>query len=444
MRSRTPSVVLSLAPRSLKRDGRAGVAQELAGRHQPGGRAPCAHHERRRPGDQRAVEVEERRARTAPTIRGPHRRGPSSSAHAGSSGRWCRRRPSLITALDRVLPARAASGSPRCRQRSGRRPRAARRRAAGRPRRRRPSSTPGLQLGAQRRPRRLVVGRRLDRAARPPRRARTRRGARRGRRRRACPRTTVSWSLVSSRATLDRAIGPARRGEVGDRAQRRGAAPRTARSCAARRRARPAARPAPRPDAGQEPLEHEPRRREPADDEPRRHGRRAGHRRHVVAGVEHGPHQPLAGIADPRRAGVGHDRDVAAVAEHLEHLGDPRRLGVLVARPPGGRRAMPACCEQPPGAPRVLAADEGGRRRAPRRPRRQVAEVADRAWRRGRDGRARPLSHRLRPSPSAPSRSSTTSPIDRPHRSNAPASASITHAALHTGTRAGGGPSASS
>ena len=65
-------------------------------------------------------------------------------------------------------------------------------------------------------------------------------------------------------------------------------------------------------------------------------------------------------------------------------------------------------------------------------PRRQVAEVADR--RGDQHQRPRPaLSHRRRPLGVGPSRSSTTSPIDRPHRSNAPASASITHAAFGTG-----------
>ena len=58
---------------------------------------------------------------------------------------------------------------------------------------------------------------------------------------------------------------------------------------------------------------------------------RSGDRADRVAGVDHRPHDPLARIGDAGRAGVADDRHLAAVAEHLEHVGDAGELGVVVA-----------------------------------------------------------------------------------------------------------------
>ena len=52
---------------------------------------------------------------------------------------------------------------------------------------------------------------------------------------------------------------------------------------------------------------------------------------HLVAGVEHGPHQPLARIADAGHPGVGDHGHVTPLAEDVEDLADPRQLGVFVA-----------------------------------------------------------------------------------------------------------------
>ena len=175
----------------------------------------------------------------------------------------------------------------------------------------------------------------------------------------------------------DRAVG-ARAPRRGRRAcARPGAAPRRGRSCAARRPARRAARRGP-PGPRQEALEDEAARRQPARHERGDHRRRPGHRRHLVAGVERGAHEPLAGVADAGRAGVGDDGDVAAVAEHVEHLADAGRPRCARCRPPGGRRGRRRAAAGGPcaGCPRSRSASASAS--ALDGPWRQVAEVADR------------------------------------------------------------------
>ena len=70
MRSRTAADLSSLGPAHLEQHRRHTVASELAGPEQPGTSRRGGEHERRRAGDQRAIEVEERRAR--PTRRHRH------------------------------------------------------------------------------------------------------------------------------------------------------------------------------------------------------------------------------------------------------------------------------------------------------------------------------------------------------------------------------------
>ena len=200
------------------------------------------------------------------------------------------------------------------------------------------------------------------------------------------------------------------------------------------RRPRRAARRGP-PAAGQEALEDEPgRRRGPLTTRRTTSAAGPGHRGHLVAGIDGGPTNRPPGSEIAGVPGVGDERDVVALAEHLEHLGGPRRLGVLVGHGQAGA-ADPGVLQEAAGAAGVLAADEGGVAERLDRPRRQVAEVADRASRRGPAGRRRPSdrtpAHGRRPA--SPSRSSTSSPIDRAQRSNTPAWASITHAASGRG-----------
>ncbi len=108
----------------------------------------------------------------------------------------------------------------------------------------------------------------------------------------------------------------------------------------------------------------------------------------------------------------------------VQHVVDPTQLGVLVAhREAGGSDA--GVLEQPARPPGVLAAHE---RDAPEDldgARGKVAEVADRCRDEVEGGGA--------PGHASSSRTSTTSPTWSPHRSNAPASASITVRAFHTG-----------
>ena len=98
---------------------------------------------------------------------------------------------------------------------------------------------------------------------------------------------------------------------------------------------------------------------------------------------------------------------------------------------------MPACVEQPAGAAGVLAADERLRRDRPRRPAARGRRGCRSVWRRGRAAlRAACGRHGCTAVTvtGGHSRSSTTSPTCSPQRPNAPASASTTARAFHTGT----------
>ena len=56
-----------------------------------------------------------------------------------------------------------------------------------------------------------------------------------------------------------------------------------------------------------------------------------GHGRHRVPGVEHDAHEPRARVGDPRRAGIGDQRDGLSGVEQRQHLAAALGLGVLVA-----------------------------------------------------------------------------------------------------------------
>ena len=186
----------------------------------------------------------------------------------------------------------------------------------------------------------------------------------------------------------------------------------------------------------QEALEHEPRRRAARSRRARRRappgrGRSSRRsRRRATARTSRSPGSLMPGV--PASVTTATSPPVA------EHRRAPRRMraaSVCSLQTASRAPRTPACCSSRPvrrvSSQQISAASAS----AVDRPRRQVAEVADRAWRRAPAGRrprhAQPPGSRWSRRPVA---ELDASPIDRPHRSNAPASASITHAALGTGS----------
>jgi hypothetical protein len=167
----------------------------------------------------------------------------------------------------------------------------------------------------------------------------------------------------------------------------------------------------------QEALEDEPARRQPRRHECGDRRRRARDHDHVEAAVCRSAHHALARVGDARHAGVGHDGHGLASAQPVEDARHLRRL-VVVVRRQQLLRPHARGLEQPTGAPRVLAHDDVGLGKGAHGARRQVVEVPDR--RADEDER-----HGYR--------TSSVSPTLRPHRSNAPASASITTRAFIRG-----------
>ena len=136
----------------------------------------------------------------------------------------------------------------------------------------------------------------------------------------------------------------------------------------------------------QKAFEEEAVGRQAGDAERGEHRRGAGDRRHRGAGVLRGAHQPVARIGDQRGAGIGHQRDRAAVAEASEDF-RPRRLRIVVVI--GRERRLDAVAvEQPGGDAGVLARDEIGSRQRLQRPQRDVGEVSDRGGHQIEPGRA--------------------------------------------------------
>ena len=251
-----------------------------------------------------------------------------------------------------------------------------------------------------------------------------------------CPRTIVSYSLVSSRATATGRSGPhaaARsaivRGDAVGRLVEHHRAPLGGDLGEALGAARP-------PCGAGTPRTRTGSVGRPLDTSAATNAAGPGHgRRPSKPGVERGAHQPLARVADPRRAGVGHHRHVAAVGQRGEHVGDPRRARCGRWRRRAARRAMPAwaaaarcagCPRSRRGRPMPAALDG---------PRRQVAEVADRGGHEhetaaaGTGRRVARTRSRLRRRRAARRRRRR----DSPHRSNAPGDASITQDACFTG-----------
>ena len=126
----------------------------------------------------------------------------------------------------------------------------------------------------------------------------------------------------------------------------------------------------------EEPLEHEPIRREPGQDEGGDRGRRAGDHAHVDAAIHGELHHPIAGIGDARHAPVRDDRDVVAGFQALDELDGSIGLVPLEHRHEG--LADVEASQEAAGAPSVLGCDESDRRQRLASPAREVAEVADR------------------------------------------------------------------
>ena len=139
------------------------------------------------------------------------------------------------------------------------------------------------------------------------------------------PRTTSSCSLVSSRATATRRSGPnaparsasVRSQPVGRLVQHDRAALGCQRGQPLRSPARPCGAGSPRTRTGRSAARSPPARRWRPTDRARPRPRSPARGR--------GAHQPLAGIGDARRAGVGDDGDALAARQPGEHVADARR-----------------------------------------------------------------------------------------------------------------------
>jgi hypothetical protein len=182
------------------------------------------------------------------------------------------------------------------------------------------------------------------------------------------PRLISSWILVSSRHTtagrsspceaatlagLEEDLGATVAGQLGE-------AP-GALALAARR----------------EPLEAEPVGGQPRDGQRGRHRRRARHGGHSQAGRGRSRDEPVAGIADPRRARVGDEQDVPAGLELAEEFGGAARLDrVVVGHDPGGELDVQAR-GQPAHPAGVLGRDQGGPGQFGHQPRGGVLGPAD-------------------------------------------------------------------
>ena len=128
--------------------------------------------------------------------------------------------------------------------------------------------------------------------------------------------------------------------------------------------------------ARQEALEDEALGREARHRDEGGERRRTGHGHDRDAGGERPAHQVIAGIRDPRRAGVGDERDRRAGPEPLDESRRALALdGVVVA----GERARDAVAlEERARAARVLGGDEIDLAEHAQRPQGDVLQVADR------------------------------------------------------------------
>ena len=85
---------------------------------------------------------------------------------------------------------------------------------------------------------------------------------------------------------------------------------------------------------------------------------RAGHRLHGNARTNRRAHQPVAGIGDQRRAGIGNKGEPCPRLQARHQLGNARRLIVLVQRGRAGGNAVMG--QQPRRHTRVFAQNEIG------------------------------------------------------------------------------------
>ncbi len=189
------------------------------------------------------------------------------------------------------------------------------------------------------------------------------------------PRTTCSWSLVSSRHTAPGRSAPqaaARSRSVA--ATRFGASnttlPRSSAAIAGQPLASLAA------GARQEPLERPARPRDAGRGDRRQHRRGAGDRHHHAAGRGPGRDEALPRVGHDGRAGVGDEGEVPARREVVQQLALARGAAPRVVADRAGRDLV--ALEQAPADARVLGGDQRHGAQDLEGAVRDVAEVADR------------------------------------------------------------------
>jgi len=129
---------------------------------------------------------------------------------------------------------------------------------------------------------------------------------------------------------------------------------------------------------GREPLETEPVGGQPRNGQCGRHRGRAGQRRDPDAGRRRGGHQPVARIADPGCARVGHQQHVLAGLQIAQQARGPARLDRVVVGDDARLQLDLQAGREPAHPPGVLGRDDRGPDQLGRQPRRGVVGPADR------------------------------------------------------------------
>ena len=127
---------------------------------------------------------------------------------------------------------------------------------------------------------------------------------------------------------------------------------------------------------GQEPLEKEAIARQAGEHQPHQHRRSPRRRRELVASLDDGLDELVAGVGDQRRACVGNQRQCLPLAQLRQ---DQRtHLAGIVLVVGHDRRRDAVMREENLGHTLVLSEDQICRRQRGKRPQRDITEVADR------------------------------------------------------------------